>query len=608
MRKLTAPDQNRFQVELRGLIDLLSQHLYSGPHVFVRELLQNGVDAIQARRQIEPQHEGAIEIEVVTSEANDPTLIFQDNGVGLSEDEVHQFLATIGQSSKRGEMTSRPEDFLGQFGIGLLSCFTVSDEIVVLTRSAKGDNQLGIEWRGSTDGTYSVRKLTQNIPVGTQIFLQPSTGYEDYFEPQKVLKLARDYGSLLQPKITLTSNGQTERINTKAPWQQDTTHPQARENLLAYGTEVFERNFLDVFPLHSTSGGVKGVAYVLSEAVHAGSRQPHRVYLKDMLLSTKSHDVLPEWAFFVQCVVNASQLRPTASRESFYDDTVLERTRQELGDCLRRYLVEMAQTQPRRFEQLISVHHLAVKALAVDDDECLELFADWLPFQTSLGTMTLAEFRQQNSVVRYVPNCDQFRQIAQVAASESLAVINAGYVYDVDILTRLSMIRPDFKIEEFDAEQLSDRFEQLSQSEREETLDFERLADMTLQRFKCAVEIAKFLPSDLPSLYVTDANADFIRSVEQAQDVTEGVWNDMLGELTRDVPSSYARLYLNYSNPLIQRICQLGQSDGQRRSVEMVYIQALLLGHFPLKKSEVKLLNEGLLGLLDWAVGGQADD
>ena len=170
------------------------------------------------------------------------------------------------------------------------------------------------------------------------------------------------------------------------------------------------------------------------------------------------------------------------------------------------------------------------------------------------------------------------------------------------------MIRPDFKIEEFDAEQLSDRFEQLSQSEREETLDFERLADMTLQRFKCAVEIAKFLPSDLPSLYVTDANADFIRSVEQAQDVTEGVWNDMLGELTRDVPSSYARLYLNYSNPLIQRICQLGQSDGQRRSVEMIYIQALLLGHFPLKKSEVKLLNKGLLGLLDWAVGGQADD
>ncbi|WP_040352348.1 HSP90 family protein [Blastopirellula marina] len=605
---MASPDQNRFQVELRGLIELLSQHLYSGPHVFIRELLQNGVDAIQARRQIEPKHEGAIEIEVVTSEESDPTIIFQDNGVGLTEAEVQQFLATIGQSSKRGEATSRPDDFLGQFGIGLLSCFTVSDEIIVLTRSAKGENQPGFEWRGSTDGTYSVRKLTEMIPIGTQVFLQPSTGYEDYFELQRILKLTRDYGSLLQPKISLTSNGKTDVINAKSPWQQDLTNPQVRENLLAYGTEVFDRNFLDVFPLHSTSGGVTGVAYVLSEAVHAGSSQPHRVYLKNMLLSTKSHDVLPEWAFFVQCIVNATQLHPTASRESFYDDTVLERTRDELGDCLRRYLVEMAQTQPRRFEQLIAVHHLAVKALAADDDECLELFADLLPFQTSLGTMTLGEFRKQNPVVRYVPSCDQFRQIAQVAASESLAVINAGYVYDVDILTRLSRIRPDFTLEEFDAVQLADRFEQLSQREREETLEFERLADLTLQRFKCAVEIAKFLPSDLPSLYVTDGNADFFRSVEQAQDVTEGVWSDMLGDLTRDAPSSYARLYLNYSNSLIQRICQLGQAEGQRRSVEMVYIQALLLGHFPLKKSEIKLLNEGLLGLLDWAVGGQNND
>src|SRR5947209_17286608 len=139
------------------MIDLLSHHLYSGPQVYIRELLQNGIDAIRARREFEPDHRGEISVEVM-SQGKSPTLAFVDNCVGLTEDEIHRFLATIGATSKRGEHWSRPADFLGQFGIGLLSCFVVSDEIVVITRSVQPGSKT-IEWRGRPDGTYSVRRL-----------------------------------------------------------------------------------------------------------------------------------------------------------------------------------------------------------------------------------------------------------------------------------------------------------------------------------------------------------------------------------------------------------------------------------------------------------------
>jgi molecular chaperone HtpG len=595
-------EQNRFQVDLRGLIDLLSQHLYSGPSVFVREMLQNAVDAVQARRQIEPLHVGAIEIEVIESRSGPSTLSFLDNGIGLTEDEVHRFLATIGQSSKRGEIAERPADFLGQFGIGLLSCFMVTDQITILTRSGRGGDHQALEWRGTTEGTYSVRPLKENIPIGTHVFLQAAKGFEEFFEPARVLSLARDYGGFLSTRISLISGGKTHQVNAMAPWGESPPDPAGRKRLLEYGKATFERDFLDVIPLTSTAGGVVGVAFVLAQAVHAGARQHHRVYLKDMLLSKQAHDLLPEWAFFTQCVLNTTQLRPTASRESFYEDTVLAQARDELGECLRRYFVDMARTQPNRFSQLMSVHHLAAKALAVDDDKCLELFADWFPFETTLGTMTLGQFRQQHPVVRYVPSRDQFRQIAQVAASESMAVVNAGYVYDVEILERISTIRPDIIVELFDADQLSDRFEELTRQEREETMTLERLADVTLQRFKCTTEIVKFHPSELPALYVSNDNSSFVRSIEQAQDVTEGVWTDVLGTLAQDLPTVYARLYLNYSNPLIRRICSLTDQSGQQRCVEMIYVQSLLLGHFPLNQGETKLLNEGLLGLIDWAL------
>ncbi|HEV7905468.1 MAG TPA: hypothetical protein VGO96_16625, partial [Pyrinomonadaceae bacterium] len=55
----------KFQINLGGIIDLLSNHIYSSPQIYVRELLQNGVDAILARRYVEPRHEGAIRIRVL---------------------------------------------------------------------------------------------------------------------------------------------------------------------------------------------------------------------------------------------------------------------------------------------------------------------------------------------------------------------------------------------------------------------------------------------------------------------------------------------------------------------------------------------------------------
>ncbi|EMJ94009.1 MULTISPECIES: ATP-binding protein [Leptospira] len=74
---------HKFQVNLRGIINLLSEHLYSGPQVFVRELLQNGVDAIQARAYLEPENKGEIHLEVVPGkDGGSPTLIFTDNGIG----------------------------------------------------------------------------------------------------------------------------------------------------------------------------------------------------------------------------------------------------------------------------------------------------------------------------------------------------------------------------------------------------------------------------------------------------------------------------------------------------------------------------------------------
>src|SRR5689334_10960349 len=87
-----------FQVDLRGIVDLLSHHLYSSPRVYIRELLQNAVDAVTARRQRDALAPTSIRLIV-----DETGLRITDHGIGLTERDVHRFLATIGHSSKRDD-------------------------------------------------------------------------------------------------------------------------------------------------------------------------------------------------------------------------------------------------------------------------------------------------------------------------------------------------------------------------------------------------------------------------------------------------------------------------------------------------------------------------
>src|SRR5256885_6564696 len=156
-----------FQVDLRSVVDLLSHHLYASPRVYVRELLQNAVDATTARLALDATAPTGIAIDV-----DGGTLTITDSGIGLSEEQVHELLATIGRSSKRDDFGFARHEFLGQFGIGLLSAFMVADEVHVSTKSAGAP---GVEWIGRADGTYSIGK-GDRAETGTVVTLQARPG------------------------------------------------------------------------------------------------------------------------------------------------------------------------------------------------------------------------------------------------------------------------------------------------------------------------------------------------------------------------------------------------------------------------------------------------
>lgn len=603
------PHPNTFQVDLRGLVDLLSHHLYSSPRVYVRELLQNAVDAVTARHALGP---GA-EIRIRLSAAGNRVTI-EDSGIGLTAAEAHSLLATIGRSSKRGDdgaglnehgLETTRQEFLGQFGIGLLACFVVARRIRVITRSARDPRAAPVEWLATDDGSYTVRELPADArpEPGTTVILEARPGAEEWMAPAKVEQLARDYGSLLPYDITFDDgSGDRPRQVTDRPavWDRAFPTPTARRVALAgHCAALFGFTPLDSIDLDLPVAGVRGVAYVLPEPTSPAHRSGHRVHLKGMLLTDKADSLLPDWAFFVRAVIDTDTLRPTASRENLYDDETLSAVREALGARVRTWLAELAASDPERLAAFLSVHHLGVKSMARHDSELLGLMLPWLPFETSDGSMSLEEFAAAHTDIHFTRTVEEFRQIAPIAAAHGLGVINAGYTYDADLLALLPSVRPDLKVTELDAGAVTERLDPVPTSAELALAPFLATARTRLEPQSCDVALRAFQPVSIPALYLDDRQARQERDRTAALDSADSLWSGILGALRGSAPR--ARLVLNHNNPLIRRIAALPDEALTATAVESLYGQALLMSQRPLRPADATLLNRAFLGLLEWA-------
>ncbi len=591
--------EHAFKVDLRGIIDLLSNHLYSDPSVFVRELLQNGVDAITARRARHGDFEPLIEARLLRGDGELPRLEFRDNGVGLSESEVHEFLATIGRSSKR--IDEARDTFLGQFGIGLLSCFMVSGEIELVTKSASGGP--AVRWLAQADGTYTLEVLPgdHGADIGTTVRLRAREDTDFYFEYDELRGALENYGRILPYPIHVTDGEQYAHVNAvMPPWLAyaagDTSK---RDEVLAYAREELGVQALDAVPLRSEAGGLLGVALVLPHATQRSSRQWHSVYLKRMLLGHDLSNLLPEWAFFVRCLLNVDGLHPTASRESFYEDDALKAAREALNAGLRGYIEELAQQDPKRLDALISLHHLPLKALATEDDDFFRLLAPEFSLETSTGRMKLGEYARHSPTLRMVTDLDQFRQIAQVASAYGHSVVNAVYTYDVPLLRQYARLFGR-ELEEVDAQTYALSLEDVAAGGLEGVL---ARANAALSGLGCEVSVKRFEPAELPALLIVTSERRLLDDIEAAQEVSDEVFSEFLADYAAEYEEvRVSRLHLNLGHSLVQELLHVDDGAVFARLVQMMYVQAHLLGHHPLRAEELALLTGGLSDMMRWGL------
>jgi molecular chaperone HtpG len=577
-----------FQVNLKGMIELLSEHIYSSPNVFVRELLQNGIDAITTRRSIDASFSGEINVYV---DSKSPEIVFEDNGIGLSEDEVHKFLSVIGQSSKRDDILEK--DYIGKFGIGLLSCFVVSDEIVVETRSLYRRHN-GLRWRGKADGTYTIEATGEEMSTGTKVILLPKKEWRLLFDEYELKRNILHFGSALPTKIYMVKDGQRSLLNKDLPvWlNPDST----KEELLQYGKQAFNINFLDAFTMSAETGEITGAGFIMPYKIQFTGSKDHKIYLKRMFLCEQAGNLFPEWASFVKCVINTNTLKPTASRESLMDNDDLKAAKKQLNSAFKDYLRLISVSDTKILEEIIATHHIYIKALAAEDVELLKLFVDFIPFETNKGFMNFKSLKTYNDELFYTPSIDDFRQIRRIAGSQGKTVINAAYSFESDLIRKISIVFPDVRITKITPHDILSSLGEAVCDDQKFAV-FEERANKVLKASYCKSKVKRFEPEDTPAIYVANDEALNNKNITSLTTATNPFAATLHGFIKNDeelIPT----LCFNKDNILINDLINLEDETMFEAVINILYVQSLLLGNYSVNKKEMTVFNDSIYKLL----------
>lgn len=543
------------EVNLNGLIEVLSKHLYSTPVVAVRELVQNGHDAIVRRRIEQPDAPKDNAIRVVADVAKS-TITITDTGAGLTESEIHGFLATVGVGYTR--MLRQQDDntgLIGMFGLGFLSAFVLAKEVTVLTTSWQTPDQ---SWKyHSTDGQKYTVTPHQSSETGTQVILTLKEEYSHLASNNLLNRVLSRYCILLHEPVYV--GDASEPVNKlQPPWREVapegvTMHRALvqRKNL-AFAAQ-FESSFEPICTIPVVPAGMSdavGILWIQDGATYGTSDNRNlSLFLRGMLLDDEARELLPPWAGFIGGVIESSKLTPTASREDLQRDETWVAVQEALKEALISGLSDLAQNQPEIWRRVLMRHNEALLGAALCDDRLFDLLKDRLQVPTSKGALLAKDLRVNNSIHILLSRDGGFEEMLFHILQRPVA---RGDRYAVVPFLRRWALLYHCRIIEVGTQTGNEQLFSLAELPEEQVA--------YLEEHLCDGEqliISRFEPAVLPLVVTPDREAELKQILEQ-DDADKRISTAALmlaRQFTSQIQKSKtSSLYINLNNPCVMQL------------------------------------------------------
>jgi molecular chaperone HtpG len=398
----TTGERHVFQADVARLLHLMVHSIYSERDIFLRELISNAADACEKLRYEANSNpaligDGAPFAIKITINADAGTLTVEDNGVGMSREDLSVALGTIANSGTRAflekakETESGNAELIGQFGIGFYSAFMVADRVVVETRRA-GEDQA---WRWTSDGKgdYEIAEIgpDQAPQHGARVILHLNAESKDFLEPYKVETIITEHSGAVATPIDLIDKPDAEprRLSEGAAlWvknKADVTPEQYKE---------FYQNLAGQFdePALTVHWRAEGRAEYSVLAFVPGSRpfdlfDPARkgrakLYSRRVLIS-RDADILPGYLRFVRLVVDSPDLPLNVSREMVQQSHLFTAIKKGVTNRLLQDLAKLAETDAEKFAGIWKNFGAVLKECLYEDPERRDVLLKMARFATT---------------------------------------------------------------------------------------------------------------------------------------------------------------------------------------------------------------------------------
>lgn len=407
----------QFKAESKRLLELMIHSIYTHREIFLRELLSNSSDAIDKLyyRTLQDGDTGLNRDDFyirITPDKEARTLTIEDNGCGMTKDELENNLGVIAKSGSlnfKQQMEQKDDvEIIGQFGVGFYSAFMVSDCVTVYSR-AYGSEEA---WRWQSKGVegYTVEPCEKE-GHGTKIILElkPTTEEEnvdEFLEQYRIRSIVKKYSDYIRYPIHMEVEKHRQKEGTEnetETYREDETLnsmvPLWRKNKNEITKEEYEQFYRDKFydyeaPLRIIHTSAEGTA-TYNALLFIPAKAPYDYYTKEfekglqlysngVMIMEKCADLLPDYFSFVRGLVDSQDLSLNISREMLQHDRQLKLIESRLEKKIKSELEAMLNNSREDYEKFFASFGLQLKyGVYSDYGQHKDLLQDLLLFYSS---------------------------------------------------------------------------------------------------------------------------------------------------------------------------------------------------------------------------------
>lgn len=532
-------------INSENIFPVIKKWLYSDHDIFVRELISNGCDAVTKLKKLslmgefdEPDEPYRID---VTTSANDKTITFTDNGIGMTEEEVEKYINQIAFSGAEAFLEqykdkATEEQIIGHFGLGFYSAFMVADKVTIETKSYK-DGEDAVYWECEDGLEYSMKKCIK-ADRGTTITLYLNEDSYEFANEYRIKEVIDKYCSFMPVEIYYTNadepqedpkdatvdvdakevsdtadnaedskgpdadDTKAEEKKPEAPKPLNTTtplwakHPNdcTDEEYKEFYRKVFHDYKEPLFWIHLNMDypfNLKGILYFPKiNTQYDNLEGTIKLYNNQVFVADNIKEVIPEFLMLLKGCIDCPDLPLNVSRSALQNDGFVKKISDYITKKVADKLSGMYKTHRKDYEKYWDDINPFIKFGCLKDLKFLDKMKDFCIYKNLDGKyITLPEYleagkEKYENKVFYVTDEQAQSQYINMFKAEGMDALIMTQTIDSPFITLLEQKNENVHFYRIDAE-LSDNFvgEELSEETAKEykdklTATFEKALDM----------------------------------------------------------------------------------------------------------------------------------